>query len=70
MKKKARLKFRRSRSLSLPELQLSKTAVLNTLGSLESKRAYEYAMDERSRRRRPSPFHNAHVARWKRSSQN
>jgi integrase len=46
MKKKTHPKFRRSRSLSLPELQHSKTAVLNTLGSLESKRTYEHAMNE------------------------
>jgi site-specific recombinase XerD len=46
MKKQARPRFRRSRSLTLPELQHSKTAVLNTLGSLESKRAYEHAMNE------------------------
>lgn len=46
MKKKPRPKFRRSRSLTLPELQHSKTAVLNTLGSLESKRTYEHAMNE------------------------
>lgn len=46
MKKKPRPKFRRSRSLTLPELQHSKTAVLNTLGSLESKRTYLHAMNE------------------------
>ena len=45
-KEKTRPKFRRSRSLTLPELQHSKTAVLNTLGSLESKRTYEHAMNE------------------------
>ena len=37
---------RRSRSLTLPELQHSKSAVLNSLGSLESRRAYQHAMDE------------------------
>jgi hypothetical protein len=37
---------RRSRALSLPELQHSKNAVLNSLGSLQSRRAYQHAMDE------------------------
>lgn len=37
---------RRTRAMTLPELQYSKTAVLNTLGSSESKRAYEHAIDE------------------------
>jgi site-specific recombinase XerC len=46
MKKKTRPKFRRSHSVTLPELQHSKTAVLNTLGSMESKRTYEHAMNE------------------------
>ena len=32
--------------MTLPELQYSKTAVLNTLGSWESKRSYEHAMNE------------------------
>jgi hypothetical protein len=45
-KKKTGPKIRRSRSLTLPELHHSKAAVLNTLGSLESKRTYEYAMNE------------------------
>src|SRR5205809_7082490 len=38
--------LRRSRSLTLPELQHSKNAVLNSLGSLESRRSYQHAMDE------------------------
>ena len=37
---------RRSRALTLPELQHSKNAVLNSLGSLESRRAYQHAMNE------------------------
>jgi len=36
----------RKRSLKLPELQHCKLAVLNTLRSAESRRAYEHAMDE------------------------
>ena len=47
MKKQTRSKrSRRARAITLPELQYSKTAVLNTLGSSESKRAYEHAMEE------------------------
>jgi hypothetical protein len=47
MKKESRSKSRsRFRALTLPELQYSKSAVLNSLGSLESKRAYEHAMNE------------------------
>ncbi len=47
MKKETRSKSRsRFRALTLPELQYSKSAVLNSLGSLESKRAYEHAMNE------------------------
>src|SRR5271167_1468869 len=34
------------RQLTLPELDQSKTSVLNTLGSLPSRRSYQHAMDE------------------------
>lgn len=34
------------RALTLPELDQSKTSVLNTLGSLQSRRSYQHAMDE------------------------
>ena len=34
------------RHLTLPELEQSKTFVLNTLGSLQSRRSYQHAMDE------------------------
>ena len=37
---------RRTRSLSLPELEHSKAAILNSLGSLQSRRSYEHAIDE------------------------
>jgi len=36
----------RSRVLTLPELDQSKTSVLNTLGSLQSRRSYQHAMEE------------------------
>ena len=36
----------RSRNLTLPELEQSKTSVLNTLGSPQSRRSYQHAMDE------------------------
>ena len=36
----------RPRNLTLPELEQSKTSVLNTLGSLQSRRFYQHAMDE------------------------
>lgn len=32
--------------LTLPELDQSKTSVLNTLGSLQSRRSYQHGMDE------------------------
>ena len=35
-----------ARTLTLPELDQSKNAVLNSLGSLQSRRSYRYAMDE------------------------
>src|SRR5438128_5769633 len=34
------------RQLTLPELDQSKTSVLNTLGSLQSRGSYQHAMDE------------------------
>src|SRR6516165_7553309 len=34
------------RHLTLPELEQSRTSVLNTLGSLQSRRSYQHAMDE------------------------
>ena len=34
------------RHLTLPELEQSKTSVLNTLGSIQSRRSYQHAMDE------------------------
>ena len=37
---------RKPRHLTLPELDHSKTSVLNTLASLQSRRSYEHAMDE------------------------
>ena len=36
----------RPRNLTLPELEQSKTSVLNTLGSLQSRRSYHHAMSE------------------------
>jgi hypothetical protein len=33
-------------TLSIPELEQSKTAVLNTLASMQSRRSYEYAIDK------------------------
>jgi site-specific recombinase XerD len=36
----------KARKLTLPELDQSKTAVLNTLGSLQSRRSYQHAMDD------------------------
>ncbi len=36
----------RTRNLTLPELEQIKTSVLNTLGSLQSRRSFEYAMNE------------------------
>lgn len=47
MKKgKANRKSAPKRVLRLPDLDCSKQAVLNTLGSPESKRAYEFAIDD------------------------
>ena len=45
MKKSSRKKRTAKRVLRLPDLDYAKRAVLNTLGSAESKRAYEFAID-------------------------
>ena len=37
-----------SATATIPELQQSKTAVLNTLGSKHSRRSYEYAIERLS----------------------
>jgi len=42
----SRRKICRIQSLTLPELDQSKTAVLNSLGSLRSRRSYRFAMEE------------------------
>jgi hypothetical protein len=44
-KKKAQPNYRR-RTLRLPDLDHSKLAVLNSLGSPGSRRVYEYALDQ------------------------
>ena len=46
MKKSSRNKKAPKRVLRLPDLDYAKGAVLNTLGSPESKRAYEFAIDD------------------------
>lgn len=46
MKKSSRKKRTTKRVLRLPDLDYAKRAVLNTLGSPESKRAYEFAIDD------------------------
>ena len=46
MKKSCRQKKVAKRVLRLPDLDYAKGAVLNTLGSPESKRAYEFAIDD------------------------
>ena len=46
MKKSCRKKKLAKRVLRLPDLDYAKGAVLNTLGSPESKRAYEFAIDD------------------------
>jgi len=47
MMKSSRRRLNHShRNLTLPELEQSKTSVLNTLGSLQSRRFYQHAMDE------------------------
>ena len=46
MKKSCRKKKVAKRVLRLPDLDYAKGAVLNTLGSPESKRAYEFAIDD------------------------
>jgi hypothetical protein len=45
-KRNSRRKRCRVQSLTLPELDQSKTAVLNSLSSLQSRRSYRYAMEE------------------------
>ena len=46
MKKATRRKKNPKRVLRLPDLDYAKGAVLNTLGSPASKRAYEFAIDD------------------------
>ena len=46
MKQSSRKKKVTRRVLRLPDLDFAKRAVLNTLGSPESKRAYEFAIDD------------------------
>jgi hypothetical protein len=46
MKQSSRKKKVARRVLRLPDLDFAKRAVLNTLGSPESKRAYEFAIDD------------------------
>lgn len=45
-KQPRRQKARRVQTLTLPELDQSKNAVLNSLGSLQSRRSYRHAMDD------------------------
>jgi hypothetical protein len=37
---------RKARKLTLPELEQSKTSVLNTLSTPQSRRSYQHALDE------------------------
>ena len=46
MKKSGRKRKTPRRVLRLPDLDFAKRDVLNTLGSIESKRAYEFAIDD------------------------
>jgi hypothetical protein len=46
MKQSGRKRKVAKRVLRLPDLDFAKRAVLNTLGSPESKRAYEFAIDD------------------------
>ena len=46
MVKPTRRSSRQRRGLTLPELEHSKIAVLNSLGSLQSRRSYKHAIDE------------------------
>jgi hypothetical protein len=46
IKQSARRSNHKPRHLTLPELAQSKTSVLNTLGSMQSRRSYQHAMDE------------------------
>ena len=45
-KQSRRRSAHKPRHLTLPELEQSKTSVLNTLGSPQSRRSYQHAMDE------------------------
>jgi len=44
-KKQQRKSFRQSAALTIPELEQSKAAILNTLASPHSRRSYEYAIE-------------------------
>ena len=46
IKQRPRRSNHKPRHLTLPELEQSKTSVLNTLGSLQWRRSYQHAMDE------------------------
>jgi hypothetical protein len=46
MRKQSRRKAGRAQTLTLPELDQSKVAVLNSLGSIQSRRSYRHAMEE------------------------
>jgi site-specific recombinase XerD len=46
MKLSRRRANHKPRNLTLPELEQSKTSVLNTLSSMQSRRSYQHAMDE------------------------
>jgi hypothetical protein len=46
MKRSCRTKKAARQVLRLPDLDFAKGAILNTLGSPESKRAYEFAIDD------------------------
>ena len=46
IKQRPRHSNHKPRHLTLPELEQSKTSVLNTLGSMQSRRSYQHAMDE------------------------
>jgi len=46
IKQSPRRSNHKPRHLTLPELAQSKTSVLNTLGSMQSRRSYQHAMDE------------------------
>ena len=46
VKQRRRRSNHEPRELTLPESDQSKTSVVNTLGSLQSRRSYEHAMDD------------------------